>query len=137
MDGPQQIASSGTIEDFAASVREAIVAASREMGRLIVQSTRERISIAYPPASVPGESPHRRTGELMNGVGFEVEAAFFGVETTISSSRGVDDPRVPQFLEFGTKKIGGPRPYMQPEFDKWEQQLPDVLPDLIRSNLKP
>jgi hypothetical protein len=45
-----------------------------ELGDLIVAGIREDISEPYPPSSAPGENPHSRTGNLLQGVAQQTEA---------------------------------------------------------------
>ena len=68
------------------------------------------IDTPYPPASRPGNPPHRRTGNLEAGI--EHTESADGTEMVLSSKRAEGDPRVPMFLEFGTSKMAA-RPYMR------------------------
>lgn len=87
-------------------------------GNRVVAQTRDLIDEPWPPASEPLTPPHRRTGNLRDGVSgsvnvFEVE----GVVLTIVSARAGGDERVPFWLEFGTRKMAA-RPYMRPMMDQ-------------------
>lgn len=44
--------------------RRQIAANLHAIAKLIQDETRRELDVAYPPASRPGESPHRRTGNL-------------------------------------------------------------------------
>lgn len=73
----------------------------------------QELDTMYPPASKPGESPHKRTGSLQAGVSHVESNDGDEYATTITSRRAEGNPMVPTFLEFGTKKMAA-RPYMRP-----------------------
>jgi hypothetical protein len=78
----------------------------------------------YPPASSPGNPPHRRTGNLRAGVEHTEDSS--GTETTISSARAQGDPRVPVYLEFGTHKMAA-RPYMRPVMNNGAELVAETM----------
>lgn len=80
-------------------------ACSEEAGE-ITSALRDRLDIAYPPASRPGEYPHRRKGFLRAGISFFTSKAENAVTTYIISERPQENPSVPWFLEWME------RPYM-------------------------
>jgi hypothetical protein len=71
--------------------------------KAIVMEIRRVLSITYPPASRPGESPHRRTGTLRDSVASRLDA------TESIGWVSVDTPYA-SMLEDGTRKMK-PRPY--------------------------
>lgn len=80
------------------------------------------IDTPYPPASSPGESPHKRTGNLQAGV-----AHVDGPDSTvIVSNRAEGDPLVPAYLEFGTHKMAA-RPYMRPVMNKGPELVAETM----------
>lgn len=85
---------------------------------------KESISEAYPPASSPGNPPHRRTGALVEGVQSIVIEDADGVEMQQGSSRDGGDPNVPQYLEEGTSKME-PRPFVKPIADEFGPKFRD------------
>lgn len=46
-----------------------------EVGALLAERHRESLGESYPPASQPGEFPHRRTGLLQTSVDYEPKTA--------------------------------------------------------------
>ena len=87
------------------------VAGVKDVGTMTVQQLRQDLATNYPPASSPGEPPHRRTGNLQNGV--EASYSESGLKVEISSLRAGGDELIPLWLEFGTSKMAA-RPYMRP-----------------------
>jgi hypothetical protein len=79
------------------------------------------IDTPYPPASKPGNPPHRRTGNLEAGI--EHAESPDGLEMTLTSKRVGGDPRVPMYLEYGTSKMA-PRPYMRVVANMAPQMVP-------------
>lgn len=136
--------------------RAALVKTMEDIGSAIEAELQERLNEAWPPASLPGESPHRRTGLLRAGAGHQTDESEAGVTETIYSSRGGGDPNVPTYLEFGVQgranyavrlgrradidrgsRSGGmaARPFMQPVRDAWNEVLFYELRDGIRANV--
>jgi hypothetical protein len=74
---------------------------------------RDLVGTQFPPSSVPGEFPHRRTGGLQDGLNETTEIDEGGVQSTFSSSRVEGNPLVPVYLELGTSRMAA-RPFMTP-----------------------
>ena len=55
-------------------------------GAEMVEDFRGRISTPWPPASTPGEYPHRRTGNLQNSTHADVEVSPNLVSLTLGNS---------------------------------------------------
>jgi hypothetical protein len=74
----------------------------------------ENVATPYPPASLPGQFPHRRSGELQRGVRANVNRTATKVQLTLGnvarSKRGFPYPTA---LEAGTVKMQ-PRPHLLP-----------------------
>jgi hypothetical protein len=115
-------------------LRQGMLAALDEVGGRIEDSIAQRISNAYPPASAPGESPHRRTGALRAGVGHHVEQTEGGARLVIFVERQGADPAVPAYLEGGTSRMAA-RPFMAPARDEWLPVLPEQLRTLYQQNV--
>jgi|GEM_PF-2750215 len=71
------------------------------------------VNTPYPPASKPGEPPHKRTGNLQAGITNEQSESVESIDTKIVARRAEGNPKVPGWLEFGTKKMAA-RPFMRP-----------------------
>jgi HK97 gp10 family phage protein len=87
----------------------------REMGRRlnrsgveVVTKVREAINKPYPPASSPGNPPHRRTGALWRSV--------FATEAKDKVTVAADAPHA-EFLERGTRRMAA-RPFLDKGFAK-------------------
>lgn len=87
----------------------------------VIEDIQGKLSVAYPPSSTPGESPHRRTGNLRAGISYNIERNGSLITLTIISAAPYSAP-----LETGTKRFGE-RPFMRPAFDAWEPVLLERL----------
>lgn len=56
------------IEDIGTEVLDGLYAAIEQVGADMVQHIQDRSALPYPPASVDGTYPHRRTGEFVDGL---------------------------------------------------------------------
>lgn len=130
MDGPR-ISESG-LELFVARVRQALVGALNDIGERAVEELRESISTPYPPASEPGERPHRRSGALAGGVTHSVQVESEGLELIIEVAREGGNPSIPAFLEHGTSRMRA-RPYALPSFERWKEEMNNQFPELVKS----
>ena len=76
------------------------------------ERVQESLNVAYPPSSEVGEPPHKRTGNLQRNVDVH-ETELRGSE--LVGGVGVSLDKVPYagFLEFGTARMGGPRPFLR------------------------
>lgn len=72
-------------------------------GEALVDGIAENISTAYPPASLPGGFPHRRTGELIDGLYFKTS------KSALTCIIGNAAPHA-VYLELGTANME-PRPH--------------------------
>lgn len=79
----------------------------------IVDDVQQALSTAYPPASSPGEFPHRRSGLLVNSVTSAVEQ--FGSVTILTV---ISNAPYSAHLEYGTERMDA-RPFMGPTRDEW------------------
>jgi hypothetical protein len=55
-------------ERFNARLRGVLQGRAQRAVNVVVGDTQRRVSTPYPPASQPGEPPHRRTGALMRSI---------------------------------------------------------------------
>jgi HK97 gp10 family phage protein len=89
---------------------QATVQATLDAANDVVADIKQSLDVPYPPASSPGEPPHKRSGDLQKSYGAVlVEQLSSGkVSVAIIST----DP-VSIFTEFGTKKMAA-RPHIRP-----------------------
>lgn len=118
---------------FLNQVRTVAFAAMENRQEEAVQFEKNLISEQYPPASEPGTPPHRRKGYLYEGVqGITIET-MDGIESQIGSSRIEGNPNVPQYLEFGTRRMAA-RPYASvakaDQGPKFREDVSDALREL-------
>lgn len=119
----------GQIVDAGVSFLDAAVGYTLELvGEASTDWIKKEISVAFPPASAPNTPPHRRTGQLFEGVYYEDKPDESIV--TIASSR--IGGMVPEWLEFGTVKMTE-RPYMTPAMDNTER----ICADAVRFGMNP
>jgi hypothetical protein len=114
--------------------RQALLAAMESVGVEIEATAKARIAINYPPASSPGEPPHRRTGELQAGVFHYTEETVSGVRTTISYGRAGGPPQVPEWLQYGTARMRA-RPFASVDRDEWAARLGALLTEQMRGQI--
>lgn len=75
---------------------------------ILIRETRTGREVREP--SIPGDPPHRQTGELVSSVGHEFEdGGLIGIVGT-GTKHG-------KWTEFGTVKMA-PRPWLRPTFDR-------------------
>lgn len=97
-----------------------------------VIDTKDSIGIDYPPASYAMEPPHRRTGNLQDGISQTTRFdGAMAVASTVSSERADGDPMVPVWLEWGTSKLF-PRPFASPMKEKWTPIFKQRATDALR-----
>jgi hypothetical protein len=89
-------------------VRSAI-ADGIERGAIYVRRAMKRlINTPYPPASVPGEPPHRRTGNLYRNID-----VFINRQTLTAQVGPTDKAEYGLYLEYGAPRANlEPRPFM-------------------------
>lgn len=75
------------------------------------------LNTPYPPASTPGNPPHKRTGWLQKNVLYVLDKAkgLGKVGVTVNASYGA-------YLEFGTRKMAA-RPWLVATLKRWLPQL--------------
>lgn len=95
-----------------------------EAGPDIVTDLQQRLGTAYPPASIKGESPHKRSGDLQGSVNYLVEVA--GAIITLTIAAGGPEAPYAVFLE---PPAALDRPFMAPTLSEWAPILVQRLQD--------
>jgi len=95
------------------------------IGALLERDVKQKIGTPGPtktnpaqPPSAPGEPPHKRTGALRRSIGHEVINDIVRVGTNKDYG---------YFLEVGTRKMTGPRPYLRPALDEASAKISTIL----------
>lgn len=88
-----------------------------QVGNGMLDDLRQTLADDYPPASAPGESPHRRSGYLQEGVSWGVERSGPIYTLTVASTALYS-----VYLEFGTSRMAA-RPFMSPALARWAPVL--------------
>jgi hypothetical protein len=102
---------------------EVVIQSGKQIAEEIKEDARTRVSEAYPPASEPGTPPHRRSGNLMEGI-YSVAAVDDG-EKSVSIHCGTD-VFYGVFLEQGTERMD-PRPMWEGLQEDWEARAREIL----------
>lgn len=105
-------------------------------GAAVVEDIKASLSEPYPPSAEAGRPPHRRTGELREGVSYEAPdsaSLFRGMQLVIRSGRAERGEIVPMVQEYGS--VDGkqrPHPYMRPALAKWGPRFTQFIADFLK-----
>lgn len=103
------------------AVRSAIADGQARAADRIKRAIRRTINIPFPPASQPGEPPHRRTGNLRRNVEWWQNRKTLTVQVGVT----VDAP-YGLFLEFGTRKMAA-RPFIRPIMEDMQSTIKNTM----------
>jgi hypothetical protein len=99
------------LADVAAAVEEGMAIA----GKVLTASTVRSVSSPYPPASRPGQPPHRRSGGLAGAIGAKVSRSGRSVTLSVGVPAGSPVRRQAEALQRGTGRMAA-RPFVpEPE----------------------
>lgn len=105
--------------------------ATREIAPVILDDIKFAVGDAYPPASEPGQFPHRRSGRLQSSFVYKVEKLPAGWEALFASTCPYF-----KFLEHGTTRMAA-RPVIAQVKRRWlgvyKERVKDRIKE-IRSN---
>jgi len=89
-------------------VRSAIADGIERAAIYVRRAMKRLISTPYPPASSPGEPPHRRTGNLYRNID-----VFINRQTLVAYVGPTEDAEYGLYLEYGAPRANlEPRPFM-------------------------
>jgi HK97 gp10 family phage protein len=86
-------------------------------GQYLQRKLRANLNTPYPPASSPGEMPHRRTGELRDSMDVFTSSDGLAVRVTTEHAG---------YLEYGTANMAA-RPFFQRTIDQEQKQVMKIL----------
>lgn len=109
-------------KDALGAIRSKLKDGVREATVALRNNTRQLITRPYPPASIGGEPPARRTGDLWRSV---TAHSPNGLEGIVSAGGG--GVGYARDLEFGRPGLDQ-RPYMRPSFD----ELVPIIKDFFK-----
>lgn len=92
-----------------------------EAGKAIVAHTRALVGIQYPPASSPGQPPHRRTGAFQRSVEYTTRRRSGEPAVRIYSTSPYGD-----YLNDGTTRMAA-RPWRQRAYRESVQRVTRIL----------
>lgn len=92
--------------------------AMRKSLEFLVDQTKHGLRTPYPPASSPGEFPHRRTGALQQSIRVGVIDARRRAVTGQFGS----DLDYATYLELGTSRMA-PRPFLRPTIQRGKKYI--------------
>lgn len=100
-------------------LRERTIDALRELGLEMEDDLKGMLDTAYPPASTPGNPPHRRTGNLQNSIYSTVEEF---VDAEPQCYVGFNQGQAPygRYLEKGTSRMAA-RPFIARLKQQWDK----------------
>ena len=85
-------------------IRKEMAARLPDLADMIVEKMRDNISTPFPPASFPGDFPHTRSSELIEGISHKTDKRKLSVRIFSSAPHS-------EFLENGTINME-PRPFI-------------------------
>jgi hypothetical protein len=94
-------------------VRRTVTRRLVDAGELITANIRQNISVPSPPSSVPGEYPHRVSGELHDSVHYTIDAA--RLELTIIADADHADA------------VERARPFLKRTIDEMRREITDIF----------
>ena len=124
--------------DFLDRLTRKLAAAHQVVGDKVAEELQASVSEPFPPASEPGEPPHRRSGDLERGIGHELVVD----QNVTSEIKSTSEHSAP--VEFGSShevplKDGGtktvvvaPRPFMRPSMAKESQEWVGKIAEQMR-----
>lgn len=106
-----EIRSDTTILDrLLRTIPQGTIEATLETAKDVVEDIKQSLNVPYPPASSPGDPPHKRTGDLQRSYSaiLQEKLATGKVNVAIISTSPVSI-----FTEYGTKNMAA-RPHIRP-----------------------
>lgn len=118
------------LDRFQSHLEDVFYHAVDEYAGRVADELVEKLGIDYPPASQPGEFPHKRTGKLQGGIVYVTESDGHSFNSVISSTRPGGAPGVPGRLNYGLN-----RPYMTDTYRLVLEDFPNEIRNIIRQRI--
>ena len=115
-------------EKIKRSMRAAFFNGMEAAGKSFVYHIRSSINKPFPPASAPGEPPHKRSGNLQAAVDYWVKKGKLELDIGVN----IDAPYWSD-LEFGTKKMEA-RPFIGVAVKRWLKNANRLIARAIKRN---
>lgn len=91
-------------------IAAAVAAGMAAGGSLAKVATRDVLNTPFPPASAPGQAPHRRTGGLLRANDASIRSLPGAIELRVGVPAGSPNAAVAGYLAGGTSRMA-PRPW--------------------------
>lgn len=118
---------------FKRGIKGDLVHRLEKAGRIVRDKAKDLIAERYPPASVPGEPPHKRTGDLRRSVRFAVDNGKLVViigSWIEARTRHHEDNHYPLWLELGTRKMRA-RPWLRPALQESFSEIQSLFSEKL------
>lgn len=103
-------------------IDEIVYAVLHDAAQEIVDDIQSRLSVKWPPSSVPGESPHRRTGNLRGNIDYLITKEGSTIVLTLASGA------------YYSAYLEPTRPFMAPTVEVWTPIIIQRLQDAFGGN---
>jgi HK97 gp10 family phage protein len=112
------------------AVRRAVADGMEQAARSLVRVMRANLNTPYPPASEPGEFPHKRTGNLRDNVDYWIDRKTLKLRIgpTVDAVYGL-------YLEYGTSRMAA-RPWIAPSYASRKQQFQNTIANASRKAIR-
>jgi HK97 gp10 family phage protein len=104
----------GSLDSVVKNMRSNSSKATYEFARAVAAGARARIQNAYPPASLPGNPPHQRSGELLRSIRRE-KVGEAEHQVVVGAEHGA-------YVEYGTRKMAA-RPFFRPAVEEAKRKF--------------
>ena len=105
------------------AVRSAIADGMEKASLEFVKLVKRKINTPYPPASRPGEPPHRRTGNLRANIDYWINRK--ELKVMIGPT---EDAEYGIYLEYGAPRANlEPRPFLKPSMDEMAPRVQSIV----------
>lgn len=101
-----------------------------DAGRLAVDSAKDQLDTPFPPASRPGQPPHRRSGNLQSAQDHWVERESRGATLHVNGGR------VPSKAAVYAGIVHRRRPWLRRSVDMARAGMIDAIGDALRRELR-